>query len=298
MNYVITGGAGNISAPLVKNLLAAGKQVTVIGRNAEHLQGLLQAGAVMAIGSVEDADFLTKAFKNAEAVYTMIPPKFETENWKKYVTDVAENYAVAIKASNIKHVVNLSSIGAHLSEGAGPISALYYAERLLNSIEGVHILHLRPTFFYQNLLTSIPLVKNAGIIGSNFSIGDNKFPLVDPTDIAQVAFQELVNLNFAGNSFRYIASDEVSTDSIARTIGDAIGMPDLKWVLFSDGDALQVMRQAGLSEEIAKNFTAMHASLDSGRVTEDYWQKKPLALGKVKLADFAKVFSRFYSAAS
>jgi len=58
------------------------------------------------------------------------------------------------------------------------------------------------------------------------------------------------------------------------------------------------MRQAGLSEEIAKNFTAMHASLDSGRVTEDYWQKKPLALGKVKLADFAKVFSRFYSAAS
>ena len=228
MNYVITGGAGNISAPLVKNLLAAGKQVTVIGRNAEHLQGLVQAGAMTAIGSVEDADFLTKAFKNAEAVYTMIPPKFETENWKKYVTDVAENYAVAIKASNIKHVVNLSSIGAHLSEGAGPISALYYAERLLNSIEGVHILHLRPTFFYQNLLTSIPLVKNAGIIGSNFSIGDNKFPLVDPTDIAQVAFQELVNLNFAGNSFRYIASDEVSTDSIARTIGDAIGMPDLE----------------------------------------------------------------------
>src|SRR6476660_5352150 len=125
MNYVITGGAGNISGPLVKDLLAAGKQVTVIGRNAEHLKELVQAGAIAAIGSVEDADFLTEAFKNADAVYTMIPPKFETENWKKYVVGVAENYAVAIKASNVKHVVNLSSIGAHLSEGAGPISALY-----------------------------------------------------------------------------------------------------------------------------------------------------------------------------
>jgi len=298
MNYVITGGAGNISGPLVKNLLTIGKRVTVIGRNAEHLEELIQAGAMAAIGSVEDAEFLTEVFKNADAVYTMIPPKFDTENWKKYVAGVAENYAVAIKASSIKHVVNLSSIGAHLSEGAGPISALHYAERLLNSLEGVSILHLRPTFFYQNLLTSIPLVKNVGIIGSNFSIGDNKFPLVDPTDIAQVAFHELVNLKFSGHSFRYIASDEVSTDSIAQTIGNEIGNPDLKWVTFSDGDALQAFRQAGLSKEIAENFTQMHAALDSGRVTEDYWQRRPLALGEVKLADFAKVFSRFYAAAS
>jgi len=298
MNYVITGGAGNVSGPLVKDLLAAGKQVTVIGRNAEHLKELIQAGATAAIGSVEDAHFLIEAFKNADAAYTMIPPKFETENWKQYVAGVAENYAVAIEASKIKHVVNLSSIGAHLSEGAGPISALHYAERLLNSLEGVNILHLRPTFFYQNLLTSIPLVRNAGIIGSNFSIGDKKYTLEDPTDIAKGAGQELVTLKFSGNSFRYIASDEVSTDSIAQTIGNAIGNPDLKWVLFSEGDALQIMRRAGLSKEIAENFTAMHASLDSGRVTEDYWKKKPLVLGKVKLADFAKVFSRLYADAS
>jgi uncharacterized protein YbjT (DUF2867 family) len=297
MNYVITGGAGNVSAPLVKNLLAAGKQVTVIGRNAGNLNELIQAGATAAIGSVEDVDFLTKAFNNADAAYTMIPPKFETENWKKYVASVAENYAAAIKASKIKHVVNLSSVGAHLPDGAGPISAFFYAERALNSVEGVSVLHLRPSFFYQNLLASIPLVKNAGIIGSNFSISDNKFPLVDPTDIAQVAFQELVNLEFRGNSFRYIASDEVSTDSIAQAIGNAIGKPDLKWVMFSDGDALQeMMSRAGLSREIAKNLTQMHAALNVGSVTEDYWQKKPLALGKVKLADFANVFSRFYAA--
>ena len=296
MNYVITGGAGNISGPLVKDLLAAGKQVTVIGRNAEHLKELIQVGAIAAIGSVEDADFLTEAFKNADAVYTMIPPKFETDNWNKYVASVAENYATAIKVSNIKHVVNLSSVGAHLSEGAGPISALFHAERALNSLPGVNVLHLRPTFFYQNMLTNIPLVKNAGIIGSNFAINDNKFPLADPADIAQVAFQELLDLKFKGSGFRYIASDEVSTDSIAQTIGDAIGKPDLKCHIFSDGDALQAMRRSGVSEEIAKNFTQMHAALDSGRVTEDYWQNKPLVLGKVKLADFAKVFSLIYAA--
>lgn len=297
MNYVITGGAGNIAAPLVKSLLAAGKQVTVIGRNAGNLNKLIQAGATAAIGSVEDADFLAKIFKNATVAYTMIPPKFETDNWKKYVVSVAENYAAAIGASGIKHVVNLSSMGAHLPEGAGPISALHYAERMLNSVKGVNILHLRPALFYQNILASIPVVKNAGIIGSNFSVVGNKFPLADPADIAEVAFQELVDLKFSGTGFRYIASDEVSTDSIAQAVGKAIGKPDLKWVMFSDGDALQeMMNRAGLSKEIAENLTQMHAALNVGRVTEDYWQRRPSTLGKVKLADFANVFAHFYAA--
>ena len=38
MKYVITGGSGNISGPLVEKLLKAGHQVTVIGRKREHLQ--------------------------------------------------------------------------------------------------------------------------------------------------------------------------------------------------------------------------------------------------------------------
>ncbi len=41
MNYVITGGAGHISKPLAEALLAAGHQVTVIGRNAANLQELV-----------------------------------------------------------------------------------------------------------------------------------------------------------------------------------------------------------------------------------------------------------------
>jgi hypothetical protein len=40
----------------------------------------------------------------------------------------------------------------------------------------------------------------------------------------------------------------------AQAIGNAIGKPDLKWVTMSDGDALQALRRAGLSKEIARNF--------------------------------------------
>jgi uncharacterized protein YbjT (DUF2867 family) len=296
MNYVVTGGAGNISTPLVKNLLAAGQQVTVIGRNAEHLKPLVQLGAKAAIGSVEDSAFLAQTFKGADAVYTMVPPKWDAVNWKKHIGQVGENYAAAIKSADIKYVVNLSSVGAHMAEGCGPVSGLYLAEKALNQLEGVNVLHLRPSYFYPNLLANIGLVKNAGIIGSNFAVSGNKFPIVDPSDIAEVATEALLKPSFTGKSVRYIASDEVSTDAIAQTIGTAIGKPDLKWVAFADADALNGMLHAGLSKEVAENYVEMGAAINSGKMSEDYWKNKPSALGKVKLGDFAKVFAAIYAA--
>ncbi len=297
MNYVITGGAGNISAPLIKKLLAAGKHVTVVGRNAENLKELTQAGATAAIGSVEDVAFLTRTFKDADAVYTMIPPKWDAPQWKKYIGKIGENFAAAIKGSNVKHVVNLSSVGAHLPDGCGPVSGLYLAEQTLNKLEGVNILHLRPSYFYQNLLSNIGLIKQAGIMGSNFAIDNNKFPIVDPQDISAVAFEELTSLKFTGHSVRYIVSDEISTDAIAKAVGGAIGKPDLAWVKFEDEQALQGMVQAGLSKEVAENYTEMGTALHSGKMAEDYWKNRTGNLGKVKLNDFAKVFAAIYTAA-
>src|SRR5689334_18963560 len=99
MKYVITGGAGNISKPLAETLLAAGHQVTVVGRNAENLKPLTDKGASAAIGSVEDVDFLTKTFTGADAVYTMVPPTMSAADWKGYIGQIGQNYAAAISAS-------------------------------------------------------------------------------------------------------------------------------------------------------------------------------------------------------
>ena len=67
MKYVITGAAGNVARPLTEKLLAAGQDVTVIGRNAEHLKPLTGKGARAAIGEIEDVPFLKQAFAGADA---------------------------------------------------------------------------------------------------------------------------------------------------------------------------------------------------------------------------------------
>ncbi len=296
MKYVITGSLGHISKPIVTALVKAGHQVTSITSKADRVKDIEALGAKAAVGSLEDPAFLQQAFAGADAVYTMVPPNFAAADWKGYIGQTGKNYAAAIKANNIKYVVNLSSVGAHMADGCGPVSGLHRAELALNELQGVNIRHLRPSYFFNNLLTNIGLIKALGIMGSNFAVAGKTFPLVDTAHIAEVAIEALLQLNFTGQSIRYIANDEVSTDDIANAIGKAIGKPEVKWVPFPDDQALAGMLQAGLPEEIAKNYVEMGQAVNSGEMSEDYWQHHPVALGNTKLADFAKVFASAYQA--
>ena len=197
MKYVITGGAGNISKPLVLQLLKAGHAVTVTGRSAENLKELTDAGATAAVGTVEDLAFLTKIFKGADAVYTMVPPNWAAVQWKQWIGNAGENYAAAIRANGITHVVNLSSIGADLPDGCGPVSGLYKVEQALNA-SGAAVKHLRPSYFFSNFLGNAAMVKHMNIIGSNFGGDGFKLPMSSTDDIAAVAFEELTGFPSPG----------------------------------------------------------------------------------------------------
>ncbi len=293
MNYVITGSLGHISKPLSETLIKAGHDVSIITSRQENVAAIEALGAKAATGSIEDADFLAKAFTGADAVYTMIPPKWDATDWKGWIGKIGENYAAAIRSSGVKYVVNLSSIGAHMPDGAGPVSGLYRVEQALNALTDVNVVHLRPAYFYQNLLANIGMIKHANIVGGNF--GNDKIPLIHPDDIAAVAAEELLNLDFKGHAVRYIVADERTGEEIASVIGQAIGKPDLPWIVFSDEQNLQGAIQAGLPEEVAKNYTEMGHAIRTGAFFKEYEPNKP-AFSKTKLEDFAKEFAEAYNA--
>ena len=132
-------------------------------------------------------------------------------------------------------------------------------------------------------------------MGANVGGPTLKIAMVLPEDIAEVAAEELVGLGFSGHTVRYIASDERTTDEIASLIGNAVGKPDLKWIVFSDADALNGMLQAGVPEEAAKNYAEMNQSMQLGNMYADYWKNHPAKLEKTKLEDFVKVFAAIYN---
>ena len=294
MKYVITGSLGHISKPVAQRLIKEGHDVTILTSKSTNADPIKALGATALTGTVEDAAFLNDAFKGADAVYLMIPPKWDITDWITYQKKVADNYIAAIQNNHVKNVVVLSSVGAHMRNGAGPVDGLAYLESRLNEITDVNAVYLRPSYFYYNLLSMIPLIKNAGIMGSN-QPATHKIVLTHTSDIAAVAEEKLLHLNFKGKQVVYISSDEKTWGEITSTLTKAIGKENIPWVEFTDQQSLEGMLQAGLPETIAKGYTAMGAALRSGEMEADYWKNKPAQFGKVKLEDFVKEFVAAYN---
>jgi uncharacterized protein YbjT (DUF2867 family) len=291
MKYVLTGSLGNISKPLTKKLVAAGHTVIVISSKENKKAEIEALGAIAAIGSIQDEGFLTKTFTGADAVYVMVPPTFAAADWKAYIGDTGKIYAKAITAAGIKNVVSLSSIGAHLAEGCGPVSGIYRVEQVLNTLSDVNIIHLRPGNFYTNFYSNIGMIKHGGIIGGNYG-ANTTIMLVHPNDIAEAAAEELLGLTFKGHSQRYVISDERTTNDIAKVLGTAIGKPELPWIDFKDEDSFAGLMGAGLPEEVAKNYVEMGKAMREGSMFEDYnAHKASVKISKTKLEDFAKEFA-------
>ena len=62
MKIIVTGSLGHISKPLTQELVQKGHSVTVISSNPEKQKDIEAIGAKAAIGTMEDADFLSSNF--------------------------------------------------------------------------------------------------------------------------------------------------------------------------------------------------------------------------------------------
>ncbi len=268
--YVITGATGHTGKLISENLLAAGKPVKTIGRSAEKLADLVAKGATPAVGNLSDAGFLAEAFQGATAVYVMIPPKWDVTDWRAYQREQTATYVQALQAAKVKKVVLLSSQGAHLLNGAGPVSGVAELEQALRGIEGLDVLALRPGYFMENLFGSVGMIQHMGINGSALR-SDVRFPIVHTRDIAAVATQRLLDLHFSGHTHEFIGgAADLTMQEVTTAIGRAIGKPELPYVVFSPADAKAGMMQSGLAETIADGYVELFDALNTGIYQEGY----------------------------
>jgi len=289
MKITIAGSLGNIGGPLTKKLVNAGHQVTVISSNENRSAEIETLGAKAAIGSVSDATFLENAFKGADAVFTMTPPNMGGRDIIANTTAAGKAFAEAIRKSGVGRVVMLSSIGADLSKGTGPIAGLHNIEQLFTELDGVNITYLRAGYFYTNFYNDVPMIKGMNIMGGNFA-DTARIPLAHPVDIAEAAAEELQKAS-TGKNIRYIVSDVQAAGDFLKIIAAALGKPELNWVEFTDEQSLQGMLQAGLPEEVAGLYTEMGAGFRNGTIPEDFLKSNAPVTGSIKAEQFAQEFA-------
>lgn len=291
MKITVTGSLGNISKPLSRRLIDEGHEVTIISSDAAREHEINTLGATPAIGSIEDENFLTAVLEDTDAVYCMTPPKFAAPDQVAYYAHTAECYAIAIAQSNVKRVLYLSSYGAHLPSGTGYITGSYKAENILNQLSDIHLTHIRPTYFYYNLLHFISMIKQAGFMGNVFG-GNDKLAMVAPQDIADAIAEAITKPK--ADKIIYVASDDRTCNEVAQVLGNAVGIPSLQWKVLPPQQVQATLVANGMSENAAANLVDVGISTHTGVLRETFDMANP-KYGKTKLEDFAMDFATKYN---
>ena len=292
--YVITGATGNTGMPIALALLKAGKKVRIICRDASKAKELVELGAELRIGDLSDVEFLSSAFAGATAVYLMIPPSMQAENFTVYQKQNVDVMAQALQKSGVRYEITLSSVGAHLGQNSGVVLGLHYAEQTFNAIPGINTLHLRPTYFMENTLGMAAMAKHMGITGSPIK-GDLLFPIIASRDIAAYAAKRLLALDFSGHNVQYLlGSREVSYKEITGLYGEAIGKPELPYVEFSYSDMKNtIVSQWGASESVAEMFVEFMRAMNEGRILSDA-ERNAESTTPTAIEEFVPVFNQVY----
>jgi uncharacterized protein YbjT (DUF2867 family) len=129
--FAVVGATGHTGSAVAETLLSRKHSVRIVVRSADKGAPWKAKGAEIAVASLDDVPAMTKAFEGATDVYLLVPPNYGASAWLAEQRQRMDKAAEAVKASGIRHVVFLSSVGGHIPEGTGPIRAVRYGEQAL-----------------------------------------------------------------------------------------------------------------------------------------------------------------------
>jgi uncharacterized protein YbjT (DUF2867 family) len=258
--YVILGASGNTGSIIVNSLLSKGGKVRVVGRDAGRLQCFVRNGAEAFTTDMSDSTALTKAFSGARAAYLLLPPITSREDQERQ----SDAFAKAVKESGLRYVVHLSSYGAHVPEGTGPVTGLHSSEQKLNAITGLNVLHLRAAYFMENNLAAIGMIRGMGIFGHAL-LPDLRLPMIATPDIGNYAAERLLDLDFSGKETRELLGErDLSMTEATEVIARGIGKPDLHYEQFTYDHMQQALTQMGFSPKKAAVYIEMFEAINTG----------------------------------
>lgn len=188
MLYAIAGVSGNTGRVAAETLLNAGEKVRVIVRDAAKAESWRARGAEVAVADLGNAEQLAAALKGADGVYLLLPPRV-APGFRAYQQETGKALVAAVAQAKPAHVVLLSSVGAHIPEGTGPIAGLYPVEQGLRAVQaahpGVNVTFLRAGYFMENLAGSFAALGDGILPG--FTPVDAPIPMIATADIGRTA---------------------------------------------------------------------------------------------------------------
>jgi uncharacterized protein YbjT (DUF2867 family) len=242
LKVLVTGATGKQGGRLVRELLTRGHSVRALSRNPESpaAAALAKSGVTVVPGNFDDPGSLDRATRGVDTVFAMGTPfggGHEAE------TREGINLVRAASASGVKHLVYSSVAGADRATGVPHFDSKFEVEKEIRR-SGVPFTIVAPVFFMENFLDSLA----AGI-----AKGSMEFALPATRRLQQIAVADIAQFtalvierrgSFLGKRID-IASDELTMETAAKAISDALGR-DVEY------KALPIETARQWSEDIAR----------------------------------------------
>jgi uncharacterized protein YbjT (DUF2867 family) len=185
--YAVLGITGQTGAAAATALLETGHPVRALVRSPEKAASWRARGVELVRGDVGDAESLRALFAGVAGAYALVPPAPHHPDPIAWYAETAEAIRAAAIATGLPRLVFLSSEGAQLPAGTGPIRGLHEAERILSDCPGTRVTLLRPTYFQENWAPVLPLAATRGILPTFLSDVAKPRAMVATRDIGATA---------------------------------------------------------------------------------------------------------------
>jgi uncharacterized protein YbjT (DUF2867 family) len=284
MKVAVNTPTGNIGRALTKHLLDAGADVVLLTRSPDKVKQFAERGATVHVGNLEDADFVVRATKGVDTLFWLTPPNMATTDFRAHQGKLADIAVKAIKENKIPRVVNLSSIGAHLSSGTGPIVGLHDVEKKLDRA-GANVTHLRAGFFMENLFMAAQTIAKDGAVYMPVR-ASAQMAMIATRDIARAAADRMLDAGWTGRTvIELVGPAEVTFEGMTGALSKALGK-QIRFVTTTSDQMRQALTGMGVPPKTADLFIEMYGAFDKGKIAPEF--PKNTKTGSTTLSVFAE----------
>jgi uncharacterized protein YbjT (DUF2867 family) len=261
--YVVAGVTGHTGSAVAQTLLDSGRKLRVLTRDPHKAERWKKRGAHVGQADLSNVHDLLNAMRGAEAAYLLLPPlPPNTTGIRGKAKKMVDAMVQAINGSGVKHVVFLSSIGAHSPDGAGPIVLLHDAEQELRTLK-TPVTFLRACFFMENWAPALADAKE-GLLNT-FIPEDVRVPHIAAHDIGHTAAQLVLEHPKAHRVVEVAGPEDACPGDVARTLSKLLET-EVEPIVEPLDQVAEAFTGMGFSPEWAGMYQTMYQALAAGRV--------------------------------
>lgn len=257
--YAITGITGHVGGAAARILLAAGERVRAVVRDPSKGEEWAARGTDAAVADFADSATLAEALAGCRGAFVLLPtdPAGTDDSHRR----LADAIAAAVAASGVLHVVVLSSLGADLADGTGPVRWLHHLENGLRGT-GAVVTAIRSPHFQEKAGDVLPAVVDGGIYPVFAASADVEVPMAATRDVGAAVAAALMRPPLASEVVDLVAPGYTER-RVAAALSELLDRP-VEVVVVPRPAWADVLRDAGVPPALAAELAELQDADDRG----------------------------------